>query len=154
MSSVRSQVFTSRNHTIAEVIEGLVKKAARTIDGAIYRFNNPRLAAALGEAVRRGVKVRVVLDRTKYAESQSTRQVLSDGTVAIRLLNGRQGPGGKMHHKFVVLDGETLLTGSYNWTLESEEQNFENLIVLRDQESIALYQREFATLWAEAAPVE
>ena len=154
MSSTRAQVFTSRNHAIAEVIEGLVKKAARTIDGAIYRFNNPRLAAALGEALLRGVKVRVILDRTKYAESQSSSRFPSEGTVPFRLLSGRPDAGGKMHHKFVVLDGKTLLTGSYNWTLESEEQNFENLIVLRDRESIAWYQREFATLWAEAAPVE
>ena len=151
MSSTRSQVFTSRNHAIAEVIEGLIRKAARSIDVAIYRFNNPRLAAALGEAVQRRVMVRVILDRTKYAEAQPSSQFPSDGAVPFRLLSGRQDAGGKMHHKFVVLDGEALLTGSYNWTFESEEQNFENLSVLRDRESIVQYQREFEALWAEAA---
>ena len=151
MSSTRSQVFTSRHHSLAEVIDGLIRKAARSIDVAIYRFNNPRLASALGEAVLRGVKMRVILDRTKYAEAQSSSQFLSDGTVPFRLLSGRPDAEGKMHHKFVVLDGKTLLTGSYNWTLESAERNFENLIVLRDRESIVLYQQEFEALWAEAA---
>ena len=59
-----------------------------------------------------------------------------------------------MHHKFAIVDSQWLLTGSYNWTLESEEQNFENLILLRDRESIELYAQEFETLWAEATPLE
>jgi phosphatidylserine/phosphatidylglycerophosphate/cardiolipin synthase-like enzyme len=55
-----------------------------------------------------------------------------------------------MHHKFALLDRRTVLIGSYNWTLESEEQNFEGLVVLSDPEAVAVYQSEFAALWNEA----
>ena len=149
---MRSQIVMSRTHAIAEVVESLVANSARSIDGAIYRFNNPHLAAALSDAVRRGVMVRVILDRNKFEESRSTRELFSGGAIPFRLLHGRQGPGSKMHHKFVILDGKTLLTGSYNWTPESEEQNYENLLVLHECEKIDLYRLEFEALWAESSP--
>ncbi|MGA2631402.1 MAG: phospholipase D-like domain-containing protein [Terriglobia bacterium] len=148
------EIRLSRDGSIACRIEELIRVASTSIDAALYRFNNPRLAEALATAARRGVRIRVVLDRNKHEETPSTGKLLAHGSLSLRILYGRQGADTKMHHKFAVFDGQTAITGSYNWTLESEEQNFENLIVLRDQESIALYQREFATLWAEAAPVE
>ena len=52
-----------------------------------------------------------------------------------------------MHHKFAILDNHTVLTGSYNWTPESEEQNYENLLVLREPAQVEAYQREFEALW-------
>jgi phosphatidylserine/phosphatidylglycerophosphate/cardiolipin synthase-like enzyme len=56
-----------------------------------------------------------------------------------------------MHHKFVILDQQTVVTGSYNWTHESEEENQENLLILRDEYSVEAYSQEFEALWAGAA---
>jgi phosphatidylserine/phosphatidylglycerophosphate/cardiolipin synthase-like enzyme len=55
-----------------------------------------------------------------------------------------------MHHKFVILDGAAVLTGSYNWTTESEEQNYENLVILSDPAQVRTFQEEFEELWREA----
>jgi phosphatidylserine/phosphatidylglycerophosphate/cardiolipin synthase-like enzyme len=38
-------------------------------------------------------------------------------------------PDGRNHNKFAIIDGRRVLTGSYNWTLKSEE-NWENLLIL------------------------
>jgi phosphatidylserine/phosphatidylglycerophosphate/cardiolipin synthase-like enzyme len=149
---MRIEVMLSRAESVAARIERHIRSAGESIDAAIYRFNQPRLAAALGEAVRRGITVRLILDRNKYEESRSTRELLGEGAIPFRLLYGRQGAGSKMHHKFAVLDGRTVLTGSYNWTVESEEQNFENLLLLDEWEGVELYKLEFEALWAEATP--
>lgn len=146
------EVIFTRAKSVAERIESLLRETSVSVDAALYRFNNPRLASALVEAVRRTVKVRVVLDRNKYDESPSLREIFAKGRIAFRLSYGRQGAGSKMHHKFALLDGHTALTGSYNWTLESEGDNFENLVILREPRELELYAREFETLWAEAAP--
>jgi phosphatidylserine/phosphatidylglycerophosphate/cardiolipin synthase-like enzyme len=137
---------------IAEALESLLAKAGRSIDVAVYRFNNPKLAGALARALERGIRIRLVLDRNKYEESASTRALFSSGQIPVRVRYGRRGPGSKMHHKFAIIDGEVLVTGSYNWTLESEEQNHENLLILRNSEQLKIYQREFEILWAESAP--
>jgi len=147
------ELVLTRSQSAAARIEQLIRNSSRSVDAALYRFNNPRLAEALMDAARRRVTLRLVLDRNKYEESRSTREIFSGGTMPFRLSCGRQGPGSKMHHKFVILDGRAVLTGSYNWTLESEEQNYENLLIVREAEQVAVYQKEFEALWAEATPV-
>lgn len=147
------ELVLTRSQSAATRIEQLIRNSSESVDAALFRFNNPQLAEALVDVVRRGVRVRVVLDRNKYEESRSTREIFSRGALPFRLSCGRQGPGSKMHHKFVILDGRAVLTGSYNWTLESEEQNYENLLIVREAEQVAVYQKEFEALWAEATPV-
>ncbi len=139
---------------IAEALESLLTEAARSIDIAVYRFNSPRLASALAAALERGIRIRLVLDRNKYEESASSQALFESSKIPFRVRYGRRGPGSKMHHKFAVIDDEVLATGSYNWTVESEEQNHENLLILRNSEQVKIYQREFEILWTDSEPAQ
>ena len=145
----------SRSTSGTEVIERLIRSAAVSIVAALYRFANPRLATALRDAAQRGVSIRICLNSNDhYEENQAAQATLAGYGIAYRLLHGKAGPGSKMHHKFVVLDTQTVVTGSYNWTMESEERNYENLIVLRAPELAIAYAREFEALWNEGSPTE
>jgi phosphatidylserine/phosphatidylglycerophosphate/cardiolipin synthase-like enzyme len=139
-------VFT-RTDSIAEAIENLVRNANYSIDAALYRFNNQRLAQALSDAHKDGVRIRLVTDRSKYEESPETRNLLSKVPFSFRSSYGLDGDGSKMHHKFVLFDNSLLLTGSYNWTSASEEKNFENLLILQAPKLIETYQKEFEAIW-------
>jgi PLD-like domain len=49
-------------------------------------------------------------------------------------------PGGSCtdaiaHNKVIVIDGETVLTGSFNFTKAAQEKNAENLLIIRDPPS-------------------
>ena len=145
------EIKFARSESVADVIMSRLRVTSRSIDGALYRFNHPGLAQAMEEAARRGVRVRLLVDGNKYRESRITQELLAGAHIPFRLAFGRQGRGSKMHHKFVILDQQTVLTGSYNWTLESEDENQENLLVLRDAYSVEAYTEEFRALWAEAA---
>jgi phosphatidylserine/phosphatidylglycerophosphate/cardiolipin synthase-like enzyme len=125
----------------------LLRATSRSIDAALYRLNHPRLARVLEEAVERGVRVRLVVDGNKYTESRATQELLARAIVPFRLAYGRQGTGSKMHHKFVILDQQTVLTGSYNWTVESEDENYENLVILDEAQPVEAFTREFEALW-------
>ncbi len=146
-------VVLTRVCSVAEVIERQIQAATISLDAALYRFNNQRLAYALDTARRRGVRIRLVLDRNKYEESRATQELLAGGRFPFRLAYGRQGPGSKMHHKFAILDRKTVLTGSYNWTLCSEEQNYENLLIFRERQQVERYAHEFEALWADAEDI-
>lgn len=52
-----------------------------------------------------------------------------------------------MHHKFAVVDDLLLLTGSFNWTYNS---NSENLLILQSVPIVQSFQEEFARLKAKA----
>ena len=144
------EIKFARRESVADVILRLIHEASRSIDGALYRFNHPGLSEGLEEAARRGVRVRLLVDGNKYKESRTTQQLLTGAIIPFRLAFGRQGRGSKMHHKFVILDQQTVLTGSYNWTMESEDENHENLIILRDPQPVEAYSQEFEALWSSA----
>ncbi len=142
-------VLFSRTASIAEEIETRIRAATSSIDAALYRFGNPRLSQALWEAHRRGVTIRLITDRGKFEFSEDTRKLLSKASFPFRLAHGRDGARSKMHHKFVILDDRAVLTGSYNWTLASEGQNYENLLILEDYRLVDLHRQEFESLWAK-----
>lgn len=145
------EVVFTREQSVAEAIEELVGKARVSVDAALYRFNSQRLAHSLEEANQRGLRIRLVIDHNKFKESQATRELLANGVLPYRLSYGRNGPGSKMHHKFVLVDGRAVVTGSYNWTLGSEQKNFENVLILREPKHLKAYQSEFDALWTSAA---
>jgi mitochondrial cardiolipin hydrolase len=145
-----TEVIFTRSRSVAEEIERLIQAAQTSVDAALYRLNNPRLARLLAEAAGRGVRLRLVLDRGKYEETTTTRQLLAEIPLPFRLSYGRLGRGSKMHHKFAILDDATVLTGSYNWTVESEKENFDHLLVVRGAEQTEPYRQEFEALWKDA----
>jgi phosphatidylserine/phosphatidylglycerophosphate/cardiolipin synthase-like enzyme len=43
------------------------------------------------------------------------------------------------HNKIMVIDKETLITGSFNFTNSAEEKNAENLLILKNKELAKIY---------------
>lgn len=141
------QPVFSRDASIATAVKRLIRETEVSIDAALYSFNSDALSRCLAEAQRRGIQVRLLTDRSKYKQSQLTRKLLKDARFAHRLSRGRNGSDSKMHHKFLILDQSIVVTGSYNWTLASETQHFENIVVIREPDSVCHYRSEFNALW-------
>jgi phosphatidylserine/phosphatidylglycerophosphate/cardiolipin synthase-like enzyme len=92
-----------------------------------------------------------LVDRNKYQETPTTRKLLTGSSLPFQSIYGRKQKGSKLHHKFAVLDRHIVLTGSYNWTVDSEERNFDHMLVLRDPDLVLAYQQEFERLWPVGA---
>ena len=56
-----------------------------------------------------------------------------------------------MHHKFCIVDGLTLINGSFNWTRSASERNQENIVISRDSRLLSQFQQQFDTLWENFA---
>jgi len=139
-------LFTSQG-SIARTIERLLRETRVSVDAALYRITNPQLARALANAQDRGLRVRLLVDRNKYQETAITQKILAANSLPFQAIYGRKEKGSKLHHKFAVLDRHIVLTGSYNWTIDSEERNFDHMLVLRDPNLVLAYEREFERLW-------
>ncbi|HEV2380902.1 MAG TPA: phospholipase D-like domain-containing protein [Terriglobia bacterium] len=147
---METDVVFTRSSSGAEVIDRLIRSASRSVMAALYRFHSPQLASALKDAGEKGASVRICLNNNDhYDENRAAQATLAGLGLSFRLLSGKAGNGSKMHHKFLVIDGRTTVTGSYNWTPESESRNYENLIVLHDLRLAAAYSEEFEALWNE-----
>lgn len=59
-----------------------------------------------------------------------------------------------MHHKFAVVDGRQLITGSLNWTLTAVQSNMENIIITEEAELVQPFIKEFNQIWALNDPAQ
>jgi len=125
-----------------------IGQAGGTLDVAIFSFYSQAIADAVIAAKNRGVAVRVVADVSQARRSPQVAQLIQNG-VELRLSAGRGGRG-VLHHKFALLDSEMLATGSFNFSGNAENNNFENQFYSNDSGDLAAYQAEFEAVWAQA----
>jgi len=61
---------------------------------------------------------------------------------------------GVLHHKFIVVDGKRVLTGSYNWSRNAYEDNYnwDNAVLVTNRTVAESFQLEFEYLWDLARP--
>ena len=106
----------------------------------------PRLAWDLVSARKRGVRVRVILDKRMTSKWSEARTLEKNGVPTWRLYlpKEKKDPSNpQFHHKFAVVDGERVITGSFNWTVMADERNHENLLVIRDRALAKQYTEAF-----------
>jgi phosphatidylserine/phosphatidylglycerophosphate/cardiolipin synthase-like enzyme len=103
-----------------------------------YSFSCPDIAAALVAAAGRGVRVVVLLDRSNEAETYSELGDLEKHKLEVWI----DAAHAIAHNKVIVIDGRTVVTGSFNFTRQAEHENAENLLVLRDHPGLAARYRE------------
>ncbi|RZL85530.1 MAG: phospholipase D family protein [Variovorax sp.] len=132
------------------VVLDAVRGAQSTILVAAYSFTSKPIATALRDAMKRGVKVYVLADATEAGKGYSAVRFLANERVPVRI-NGRHA---MQHNKFMVIDGTTVQTGSFNYTSSAAQRNAENVLVVRNAPAIAAqYDAEWRRLWNEGTAV-
>lgn len=142
-ATVESKVYFSPQGDCQPAVISQINRAQKTIDIAMYDLTSRPIAEEIIRAHRRHVMVRLVLDRSQRSRPASKSRLLASDGCAVRVYQGQ----GLMHNKFAVIDGQVLLTGSFNWTASAQERNEENLLVISNQELAAAYEKRFEYLY-------
>lgn len=151
-STATAEVAFSPKGESLELIVGAIDGAKDSILVAAYSFTSKPISIALLAAHKRGVKVQVVADKKSNGGKSrySAATFLANQGVPVRL----NGSYAIFHHKFMVIDGATLQTGSFNYSAAANNKNAENVLVLRGVPAIAsTYTTEWKRLWDEAEPL-
>ena len=149
LDGTRLDVYFSPDDHIQTKLLDLLASATSSIDFLAYSFT----ADPLGEAIRRqakaGVAVHGVMDSGQMSTNTGSEYDLfrSDG-LDVRL----DGEDGLMHHKVMILDGEIVVLGSYNFTASAEKYNDENVIVIHNRQIASQYLQEFHRIYDLATP--
>jgi hypothetical protein len=130
---------------IRERVISAINRAQSTLDIAIYSFTADAISTALVNARNRGVVVRIIADESQSIGFGSEIAKLEGLGFELRRKNGVSG--GIMHHKYMIIDGRILLTGSYNWSASAEDSNFENAVFLQGTAVIRRFQEDFESIW-------
>ena len=141
--------------SVAGRIATFLGQATRTLDLALYdlRLDPPlddTVVGALREADARGVRVRIAynVDHRNPIPVPPPPEAVPDDIEGLPFpTKAIPGVPDLMHHKYVVLDGDTLWTGSMNWTTDSWTRQENAIVRLRSPELAADYTRDFEELW-------
>lgn len=120
--------------------ENCVGVIVAAIDGAkseiLVQSNNltaKPLIKALGRAHQRGVKVRVILDKADEHRHDRAGSWL----IAERILPQVDTGVASAHNKIMIIDRDTVVTGSFNFTTAAQKNNAENVLLIKGHADIA-----------------
>jgi phosphatidylserine/phosphatidylglycerophosphate/cardiolipin synthase-like enzyme len=124
--------FSPKGGCTAAVVAELAAARSEVLVQA-YSFTCPDIAKGLIAAAGRGVRVFVLLDRSNEEETYSELGALGGHGIELAI----DASHAIAHNKVMVIDGRTVLTGSFNFTRQAEHENAENLLVLRNHRALA-----------------
>ena len=127
------ETFFSPKGGCTEAIVHALARAKKTIHVQAYSFTSAPIAAALVAAHKRGVNIQVILDRSQQTEKYSEADFLQHAGIAVFIDSAHS----IAHNKVMILDGETVITGSFNFTKAAEESNAENLLIIHQTPALA-----------------
>ncbi|MDY7078677.1 MAG: phospholipase D-like domain-containing protein, partial [Chloroflexota bacterium] len=137
--------FSPEDGVAAEIIDE-IEQAQSRIRFMAFTFTSELIANAMLERAQAGIVVQGVIEdrnaESDYSQYDRLRRVvhdvLPDGNPYI------------MHHKLIIIDDETVILGSYNFTASAETRNDENLLIIHDPEVAALFVAEFGRVYEQA----
>ena len=81
------------------------------------------------------VKVEALLDKSQKSERYTSATFLKNAGIPTYI----DDKHAIAHNKIMVIDQETVITGSFNFTKAAEEKNAENVLVIRSKELAKIY---------------
>jgi phosphatidylserine/phosphatidylglycerophosphate/cardiolipin synthase-like enzyme len=129
------EIFYSPKGGCTEAIVNTLHAAKQTIFVQAYSFTSGPIVNALVAAAKRGVKVWLILDRSNLTQKSSEADEAAAAGLPV-LIDAKHEIA---HNKIIIVDGETVITGSFNFSRNAEENNAENLVILRSKDVAARY---------------
>lgn len=152
--------------SVNSLINQNLGSAKKSVDLALFVFSSQRLANTLEIEAQRGVAVRALMDSNfiyrPYSEGLDMMgvtwiehcQLEADNRPWKRPLTTVGVPalpmGDRLHHKFGIVDANTVITGSHNWSEAANHGNDETLLAIASPVVAAHFEREFDRLYKGA----
>lgn len=111
-----------------------------------FSFTDEAIGTALITADNRGVEISGVIETFQSDGTGSQYERLRRNRLDVK----RDGNGGVMHHKVMIIDRQIVIMGSYNFTASAYRDNDETLVIINDSAVAAEFLAEYERVWAIA----
>ncbi len=134
-----------------ELVIKAINAAKQTIRLAAYSFTSKPIAEALVAAHKRGVDVKIVVDKSQKTEKYTSANFLANMGIPTRV----DSQHAIQHNKYIVIDGLHVETGSFNYTSAAEQRNAENVLVIWNNPKLAAtYMDNWTEHWGHSEAIE
>jgi phosphatidylserine/phosphatidylglycerophosphate/cardiolipin synthase-like enzyme len=135
LNNTQTQVCFSPGGDCTDAIVSQIEKAKTEILVQAYSFTSAPIAKALINAHKRGVHVEIILDKSNKSKKYSA----GDFTANMGITTYIDSKHAIAHNKIMIIDKETVITGSFNFTKAAEEKNAENLLIIKNKKLAEFY---------------
>jgi len=148
------------------LIDQTLASAKKSVNLALFVFSAQQLANTFEAKSQQGVGIRALVDSSfVYRPYSEAMDMMGGSLLQDCKLEAENRPWGKpltavgmpklpagarLHHKFGVVDGTTVITGSHNWSEAANRANDETLLVVESPTVAAHFEREFDRLYQGA----
>ncbi|MBL7685936.1 MAG: phospholipase D family protein [Deltaproteobacteria bacterium] len=126
----QAQVCFTPGQACTDLITETLRKAKQSIHIQAFSFTSRPIAQALIEKMREGIEVKIIFDSEILEKPSDAFENVKKSGISIQIDRQHQ----IAHNKVMIVDQETVITGSFNFTRAAQEKNAENVLVLRDLE--------------------
>jgi phosphatidylserine/phosphatidylglycerophosphate/cardiolipin synthase-like enzyme len=145
------EVGFSPNGGAEDLVIKAIDSSKKSLRVLAYSFTSKPIAQALVGAAKRGVDVKVVVDKSQNSERYSSATFLANMGIPVRV----DYQHAIMHSKVIVVDEQSVETGSFNYTSSAARRNAENAIVLWNSPKLAaVYIENWNEHWNHSEPYE
>jgi phosphatidylserine/phosphatidylglycerophosphate/cardiolipin synthase-like enzyme len=136
VGEVLVETYFSPDDGVQKVLVDLIDQADTSIVFMAYSFTSDTLADAMIKRAENGVQVQGVMDDEQIRSNSGSEyeHFLEAGIPVVQ-----DNFEGQMHYKVIVIDGEIVVTGSYNFSGNAEKRNDENVLVIHSRAAAAQY---------------
>jgi len=112
-------------------------KSTTSIHIAVAWFTDPVIFEQLCQKAGSGVRVElIIINDSINRKSGIVYERLRELGGVFMMVGDKKKSSAIMHNKFCVIDGATVITGSYNWSRQAQ-QNSENITVISNHPDLA-----------------
>ena len=134
---------------LAPIIGDLISQANDEILFMAFSFTSDLVGEPMFERAEAGVTVRGVFETTGSESEYSYYGDLNES--GLTNVDVRQDGNGRiMHHKVIILDRETVIFGSFNFSNNANDSNDEAIVIVHDPTFTQYFVDEFEAVWAES----
>lgn len=124
--------FTPGNDCTGLIVQ-TIREARSQVLVMAYEFTSDPIEQALLDAKRRHIDVRVVLDKSQTKPDRRSARLFTQAGIPVVI----DAQPAIAHNKVMILDGVSVITGSFNFTLSAQTRNAENVLIVRNAPELA-----------------
>nr|WP_315258737.1 phospholipase D-like domain-containing protein [uncultured Flavobacterium sp.] len=138
---MKSQAYFEKIH---KHIENNLETSTKSIRIAVAWFTDTKLFDILCKKAKNGIQVELLMANHEINHDSNIQyRELTDNGGTIFWIGNEGAYAPLMHNKFCIIDNNTLITGSYNWT-QKAKSNHESITVIEDDFNLILdFNQEF-----------
>lgn len=141
LDDIRIENYFSPEEKPSKRIIEIIDQSQKTIDFMAFSFTHDKIASAMIRAYNRGIRISGIFETRQVSKFSEYEKFKEKGMNVILDKNPKN-----MHNKVIIIDSSIVITGSYNFSSNADNENDENVVIIFSREIAIKYLNYFNKL--------